>query len=282
MKTESRAMRGSLAVGLHRKLVLEKVTRMKTIVRGCEELTVRRVACLAASLLLAACASDTRPMVVGQPLAVPTINDYCSAAQKEIASARVPARNVNVGDYQAFSRASPSVKPLETLQFVGYSDDKRTRARMISCKLHSPDRIRAEYGPTAAGEATSCARLNRRTLDAVMLTLTDRQKKKIPFKGTVPVMLEPDEVAANEARWHEAFTMVQTDAGGTLRIRAKSLRADGGSQRVRTAGASGPNVAGSGRQYCHLIAPDYLKRILLGEVQLPKGEFPDGGQTAAR
>ena len=38
----------------------------------------------------------------------------------------------------------------------------------------------------------------------------------------------------------------------------------------------------SGGQYCHLIAPDYLKRILTGEVQLPKGEFPDGGQTASR
>jgi hypothetical protein len=87
-------------------------------------------------------------------------------------------------------------------------------------------------------------------------------------------------VVTSEARWLEAFTMVQTDAGGTLRIRAKSLRADAGSARVR-AGAGASN-ASSGRQYCHLIAPDYLKRILLGEVQLPKGEFPQGGQTAAR
>ncbi len=251
---------------------------MKTIVRGFKELTARNVACLAVALALAGCASDTRPVVVGQPIALPALTEYCAAAQKEIATARVPARNVNIADYQAFSRASPSVKPLETLQFVGYADDKRTKARMISCKLHSADRIRAEYGATAAGESTTCARLNRRTLDAVMLTLTDRQRKKIPFKGTVPVMLEPDEVVGSEAQWLEAFTMVQTDAGGTLRIRAKSLRADAGSTRVR-AGAATP---ASGRQYCHLIAPDYLKRILLGEVQLPKGEFPEGGKTAAR
>ena len=44
--------------------------------------------------------------------------------------------------------------------------------RMISCKLHSAQRIRTEYGATAAGEATSCARLNRRTLDAVMQALS--------------------------------------------------------------------------------------------------------------
>ena len=106
--------------------------------------------------------------------------------RKEIASSRVPARNVLVTDYQAFSRASPSVKPLETMQFVGYADSQPGRPRMISCKLHSSDRIRAEYGANAAGEATSCARLNRRTLDAVMSSMTERQKRKMPFKGPVP------------------------------------------------------------------------------------------------
>jgi hypothetical protein len=70
--------------------------------------------------------------------------------------------------------------------------------------------------------------------------------------------------------------MVQTDAGGTLRIRAKSLRGNGNIQHV------GSKNANNGRQYCHLIAPDYLKRILTGEVQLPKAEFPESGQTASR
>ena len=111
-------------------------------------------------------------------------------------------------DYQAFSRASPSVKPLETLQYVGYADRKHTKPRMISCKLHSAERIRAEYGATAAGESTTCARLNRRTLDAVMLTLTDRQKKKMPFKGTIAVLLDAGRagvdgsaVARDPSRW---------------------------------------------------------------------------------
>ena len=244
------------------------------------KLTVGNAACLATCLttvlLATGCASDPRPMVVGAPPTIPALNDYCAAAQKEIASSRVPARTVLMNDYQAFSRASPSVKPLETLQYVGYADEKHTKPRMISCKLHSAERIRAEYGATAAGEPTSCARLNRRTLDAVMLSLTDRQKKKMPFKGPVPVALDADEQAASEAQWLEAFTMVQTDAGGTLRIRAKSL-GTGGTVRVRSnAGPAG------GRQYCHLIAPEYLKRILIGEVQLPKAEFGDGKQTASR
>jgi hypothetical protein len=249
---------------------------MKTIIRNSPKLNFRSVACLAAGLVAAGCASDPRPVVVGQSMAVPALTEFCAIAQKEIATSRVPARNVLVGDYQAFSRTSPSVKPLETLQYIGYGDAQHTKARMISCKLHSAERIRAEYGATAAGESTTCARLNRRTLDAVMLTLTDRQKKKMPFKGSIAVLLDPDEKATSEAKWHEAFTMVQTDTGGTLHIRAKSLRSDG-STRV-----SAKANAAAGRHYCHLIAPDYLKRILTGEVQLPKGQNAGSGQTAKR
>jgi hypothetical protein len=248
---------------------------MKTIFRGSAELTVRRMACLALALVAAGCASDRRPVVIAQPLTIPALNEYCAIAQKEIASSRVPARNVLVSDFQAFARARPSAKPLETLQYVS-SADSQHRPRMISCKLHSAERIRAEYGATAAGESSTCARLNRRTLDAVMLSLTDRQKKKMPFKGTIGVLLEPDEQAASESQWLEAFTMVQTDAGGALRIRAKSLRGDGA---MRVSSKSG---AANGRQYCHLIAPDYLKRILLGEVQPSRSEFPDRGRTASR
>ena len=111
-----------------------------------------------------------------------------------------------------------------------------------------------------------------------MLTLTDRQKKKMPFKASIPILLDPDEQAANETQWLEAFTMVQTDAGGTLRIRAKALRGEG---NMRVANKPGSKASG-GKQYCHLIAPDYLKRILLGEVQLPAAEFPDAGRTVSR
>jgi hypothetical protein len=233
------------------------------------------MACVAAGVLVTGCASDTRPVVVGQKLVVPATIDYCTQAQKEIASARVPSRNVVVTDFQAFAARTPSVQPLETLQFVQYADPQRTKPRMISCKLHSAEKIRSAYGATAAGESTTCARLNRRTLDAVMATMTERQKKKMPFKGTIPILLDPDEQSASEAQWLESFTMVQTDAGGTLRVRAKSLRGDA-NQRVSTRPATG------GRQYCHLIAPDYLKRILLGEVQLPAAEFPDAGRTVSR
>ena len=217
-------------------------------------------------------------MVVGQPLTLPTLNEYCAIAQKEVATSRVPARNVLMTDYQAFSRASPQVKPLETMQFVGYADAQKTRPRMISCKLHSAERIRAEYGATAAGEATTCARLNRRTLDAVMATMTDRQKKKMPFKGA----------GARDARAGPAWRPAKRNGcRNSPWCRPTPVAPCAFAPRAWAALAPAPAsarvpAAGGGRQYCQLIAPDYLKRVLTGEVQLPKGDLPDGGRTVSR
>ena len=238
------------------------------------------MACVAAGVLVTGCAADPRPVVVGKKLTVPAVADYCTQAQQEIASARVPSKNLVANDFQSFATMTPSVQPLQTVQFVQYADAQRTRPRMISCKLHSAEKIRSVHGATAAGESTTCARLNRRTVDAVLATLTERQKKKMPFKGTIPILLDPDEQAANEAQWLESFAMVQTDAGGTLRVRAKSLRGHADDNRHAQRVSNKP--AAGGRQYCHLIAPDYLKRILIGEVQLPAAEFPDAGRTASR
>jgi hypothetical protein len=250
---------------------------MKNYVSRVRELTVRSSACLALGLLIGGCASEPRAVVATQTYKMPPLTDFCAAAQRELTSSRVPARNVVIADGQQFAQVQPSIKPFETVQYVEYADSQRLKPRMISCKLHSVERIRAEYGAAAAGEVASCARLNRRTLDNVMSGLTDRQRKKMPFKGTIPVMLDPDEQMASELDWMQGFTMVQVDAGGTLHIRARGLRGDTtGNLKVRNAGDA------RGKQYCHLIAPDYLRRILIGEVQLPRSEFPANGQTAAR
>jgi hypothetical protein len=106
---------------------------MNTVIRVCRELKRGHLACLAAGLIAAGCASDPRPLVVGKPLVLPAMSDYCAVAQKEIASARVPASNIVSRDFQAFAGARPSLKPLQTLQFVQYADERQTLPRMISC-----------------------------------------------------------------------------------------------------------------------------------------------------
>ena len=72
---------------------------------------------------------------------------------------------------------------------------------MISCKLHSAERIRAEYGATAAGESTTCARLNRRTLDAVMLIAHRPPEKEDAVQGHASACCSnPTEQATQRSR----------------------------------------------------------------------------------
>ena len=83
--------------------------------------------------------------MVGQKVTVPTTPDYCSVAQKEIASSRVPSRNVLISDWQAFANLTPSVTPLETAQFVQYADAQRTKPLsqlppIVSAALPHPER----------------------------------------------------------------------------------------------------------------------------------------------
>src|SRR4051812_38732878 len=96
MKTESPAIR-------HCNLISSWVALMKSIVRGSRKNKVGHAACLAFAGLIGACASDPRPVVLGTPLTLPALNDYCAVAQKEVATARVPARNMLMNDYQSFS-----------------------------------------------------------------------------------------------------------------------------------------------------------------------------------
>src|SRR4029078_3275173 len=106
---ESTPMQWPLARDLHRNLFPNRGSAPMKSIRW-QKLTVRNAACLAftvaGSFLATGCASDPRPVVVGQVMALPALNDYCALAQKEVASSRVPARNVLVSDYQSFSRAS--------------------------------------------------------------------------------------------------------------------------------------------------------------------------------
>ena len=254
---------------------------MKTIVRGLGELTVRKVGLSCArGWRSPGCASDPRPLVVGQPITLPASTTTAPPRRRKSRARACPARNVLMTDYQAFSRAYAFDEAArdDAVRRLRRRASTR-RPRMISCKLHSAERIRAEYGATAAGESTTCARLNRRTLDAVMLTLTRSAEEEDAVQGRrCPWCSIRMSRRRTKRSGSKAFTMVADGRGR----HAAHPRQEPARQRRQPARALGSQPATSdGRQYCHLIAPDYLKRILTGEVQLPKAEFPERARPPA-
>lgn len=229
------------------------------------KLTARGTACLvglAVAWLTAACASDPPIVLPSESLTVPPLEEFCVAGQRGIANTRVPISTVVHTDYAAFVQSKPEVKPLTVHQFVTYRGVGTAQPQMISCKFKSADHIRAEHGRGSAGDSASCAYLNRRTLDQVLSSLSKRERKKLKFNQGQAVLIEADEVATMGPQWLEPFEMVRTDISNTLRIKAKGMRNDWNDPKLANAPARL-----KGTHYCHVIAPDYLKSLLLGQAK---------------
>jgi hypothetical protein len=228
------------------------------------QLKAAAITCLGAvamAIVLSACASDPA-VVIGEPIVLPASSDFCAAGQRQIAQVRIPVQTVVHRDYEAFVQSKPSIKPLEVQQYTAFADNAGTQPKMISCKFKSADHIRSEYGANAAGEPASCASLNRRSLDAVMASLTRKERKKLLYRSGTAVLLEPDEMAAIGPEWLKPFEMSTIDMSGTLRIRAKAMRNDWNDPKLANAPARL-----KGTHYCHLIAPEYLKALLIGAAK---------------
>ena len=83
-----------------------------------------------------------------------TTDIFCGDLQRVMTHASIPAATVDHPDWDSFLASKPSVRPLETEQFVRYEiPATREQPLRISCKLKSPDIIVKEYGPDAAGDA---------------------------------------------------------------------------------------------------------------------------------
>ena len=223
------------------------------------QLTVWRNGCLGMLAALLTGCGGTLPVAPGESLAIPSLANICAERQGALTSTRLAVANVVHADREAFVLSKPGVRPLETQQYISYSDTAGKQPQMVSCKFKTADHIRAEYGATAAGEPTSCAYLNRRLLDAVLAGFTPRERQTLRFRGGTAVLIEADQMVSGGPAWLEPFEMVSTDLAGTLRIRSKSMRNDWNDPKLTN---TPPQFKGT--LYCHLIAPDHLRRLLLG------------------
>ncbi len=194
---------------------------------------------------------------------VTTDAQFCIAAQAAITGSKVPAVNTVYADYQAFVESKPAPRPLETRQYVWFEDESRTRPKMISCKMKTADHIRVEYGADQVGDDTSCAAINELTIAAVRDALTPAERRRAKFDGGTRVVLDPDTVMTNGPLWLEPYAMAYVAPDGALHLKSKGMKNDWLDPRLANAEARF-----KGTRYCHLAAPEYLRRVLLGEAVL--------------
>jgi hypothetical protein len=221
-------------------------------------------AALLALLCLTACASG--PGAVGRPSGVvpTTTAAFCSEAQALIVGSGIPAQNIVHGNYDAFVKSKPVARPLQTHQYVWFEEGSTSQPLRVSCKMKTLDHLRAEYGAGAATADIGCAGVNRDTLGRVLESLTGTERRRLRFKAGAQVVFEPDEVTTEGPKWLEPHDFAYTDAAERLHLVSRSMQNDWLDPRYAN---SPPQFKGT--RYCHLVAPEHLKRILMGDVAVP-------------
>jgi hypothetical protein len=216
---------------------------------------MRRSSIVAALL---ACAVFT-PQALAGGLAV-TDEAFCTHAQQAMAGTQRPSTNVVHTDFVAFRKSKTTIRPLETHQFV-QTEPGSSRPMRVSCKLKTPDQINLEYGARSAADAPkSCRDLHAGIVAAVYARLTPQQRARaIPREK---VILEPDEWTILGSTWVKDFPFAYAGEGGRLHLASKSLHVDWTNRWFAWA----PNSV-RGVYYCHLAAPEYVKRLVLGDAK---------------
>jgi hypothetical protein len=203
--------------------------------------------------LLAGCAGSSR-FVMTPP---PALGQMCLEAQRFVVQTEKPVNLVLETSFDSFVKSKAAIEGPRVHQYIWYEQDDREKPMMVSCKLKSADHLNAAFGPGTAGPEKPCQSLNRLTYQRVRASLGGRVPRvEFDAAETVvnrenPGMTGPD--------WLAPYTMTYLDESGILHIRSKGFRVDWTDPRYAQMPARFRGV-----QYCHFIAPDYLRRLLTG------------------
>jgi len=196
--------------------------------------------------------------------------DFCARAQQVVAATEFQATNRVHDNYAAFADSRSDIDPLSTQQYVLFEDDLRTLPIRVSCKMRTPDHLTEEYGNSAAGEAeTSCSDLHHSIVEQVYAGLSPHDRTQLRYSPE-QIVYELDEKTVLGSSWVAPFDFAFFDANGALHLRAKMQRID----RDDFLWSWAPGRF-RGVYNCHVVAPEFLRRLLMGEGGLPT--MPDPG-----
>lgn len=218
--------------------------------------SAERAARLAAGLLVAGAAfGDNLTLPEAPPL-----EEFCLEAQRVIVQTAVRPRLVVQPDFDSFVKSKAAIAPLTIQQFVWYAPEEPTHPLMVSCKLKSADHLNQVFGPGTAGGNGLCQDMNRLTYQRLLAAWGAVGVPDIQFDPMENIQ-NKDNPGMTGPDWLKPYQMTYRDEEATLHLRSKGFRVDW----------TDPQFGGlperfRGVQYCHLIAPDYLARLLTDQA----------------
>jgi hypothetical protein len=192
---------------------------------------------------------------------------FCAWAQQVIAGTSLLATVVTQRDYEDFVASKASTEPLTVQQhWSNHVDGPGSLARVVSCKMKTAERINhahpllAQEGEPAAAGDQSCDAVQRAML-AEVLNSIPRSELKVPADK---LRVDTEEQTFIGPMWLKPwpFQPLSRDDEGILHLQSRALY-------VPHSWFIPMPDRFKGTYYCHLVAPDFLKAVLRGD--LPAG-----------
>lgn len=187
------------------------------------------------------------------------VDAFCSEVQRVTAQTAVQSNLTIHPTPWDYRHSKPGIKPVEIHEYV--TPDAQGKPKMISCKVKAADHLKSVYGPRAAGVQGTCEQVTRRVVE---------QARASVGPGAIQVRIEPEERVWTGSSYLSPFELLTRDASGTLHVHTRYMRIDWDDWLWYVA----PDRL-RGHLYCHVVAPDYMARLMRGETpELQPVEVP--------
>lgn len=199
-------------------------------------------------------APEAPPLAASEP-------DFCIGFQQQLS--RVPLQidnQVYYDDWEGFVLSKPTMEPLVTHQmaFAGHAGGM---AEVVSCKLKGEDHLAEIHGEHNVVTGLTCADFNRQIIEQQAAEL--RAEGHELAVDPASLVYAEDERATRGTQWLGSmpYPVLSRLDDGTIQVQGKV---------IRSALRSWTPIPRSwkGMFYCHLVAPEYARALLAGEVTL--------------
>lgn len=187
------------------------------------------------------------------------LDTFCAEVQQVTTQTSVPFTLVTHKTPWDYRHSKPGIEPVVIHQYV--TMDAKGRPKMVSCKVKTVDHLQAVYGPSAAGKQGTCEQVTR--------SVVEQARARAGTRAPV-LVIEPEQQVWTGNSYLAPFELLGRDGAGALHLNTRYMRIDWEDWRWYLF----PNRL-RGHLYCHVIAPEYLARLMQGEApELQPIEIP--------
>ncbi len=192
---------------------------------------------------------------------LPTIDNYCLAAQRLVTRTEQAVKLVIHDDFMAFVKSKAVIEGPEIQQINWITDGGDVHG--ISCKLKSADHLNLTFGAGTAGPDGQCQDMNRAVYELLVREIPPtKMVYPRPFFEPKETVFNNDEPGRTGPDWLAPYRATWVDDNGRLHIASKGFQVNFSDPQFAQAPARFRGV-----HYCHFLAPSYFSALLRGEAE---------------